>query len=72
MSPTIFCPRCHSTKITARNYARTTESAGGTAAGAVGSAAAALGGYRNGAAISVVAGPPGARLGGIASALTGA
>ncbi|MGA3959695.1 hypothetical protein ACI2VD_01475 [Ralstonia nicotianae] len=66
------CPRCSSTRIATRDYARKTGSAVGAAAGAAGSAAAVLGGAEAGAALGMVAGPVGSIFGGLAGALMGA
>ncbi|WP_229519203.1 hypothetical protein [Massilia rhizosphaerae] len=72
MTLRISCPRCNSSRITTRDYARKAGSAVGTVAGAAGSAAAALGGAETGAALGMVAGPIGSIFGGLAGALMGA
>ncbi|MFV8529740.1 hypothetical protein [Ralstonia pseudosolanacearum] len=66
------CPRCNSTRIATRDYARKAGGAVGAAAGAVGSAAAALGGAEAGAALGMIAGPVGSIFGGLAGGLMGA
>lgn len=72
MSYSLSCPRCNSTRIATRDYARKAGSAVGAAAGAAGSAAAALGGAEAGATIGMIAGPVGSIFGGLAGALMGA
>lgn len=72
MNSSPSCPRCNSTRITTRDYARKACGAVGAAAGAAGSAAAAMGGAEAGAVLGMVAGPVGSIFGGLAGALVGA
>jgi hypothetical protein len=67
MNLPISCPRCNSSRITTRDYARKAGGAVGTVAGAAGSAAAALGGAETGAALGMIAGPVGSIFGGLAA-----
>ncbi|MGF6245545.1 hypothetical protein P3T42_007323 [Paraburkholderia sp. GAS38] len=63
------CPKCHSSRVDARNLARKTGSAIGTVAGTTSGIAFALSGAETGAAVGLLAGPAGAVCGAIAGAV---
>ncbi|WP_434661504.1 hypothetical protein P5W99_00850 [Paraburkholderia sp. A3BS-1L] len=63
------CPKCHSSRVDARNLARKTGSAIGTVAGTTSGIAIALSGAETGAAVGLLAGPAGAVCGAIAGAV---
>lgn len=67
----LICPRCHSKRVTTKDYAKTICGATGMAAGAASGLAGALKGSRTGAALGTVAGPMGTALGGVAGAIFG-
>lgn len=65
------CPLCHSPRVISRNWARKAAGAIGCAAGATGGFVGALRGAQIGIASGLMTGPAGSTIGGIAGAVLG-